>query len=81
MELLYNKQGSIGYLFNENMELLYQIPGFEKISQDGKKIYSSAGTTVFSFPAYDLKMLVDEAKKVLNGRELTQEEKEQYYVD
>lgn len=81
LELLYNKEGSVGYLFNENMELLYEIPGFKKISGDGKKIYSSSGAIVFSFPVYDLKMLVDEAKKVLNGREMTQEEKKQYYVD
>lgn len=81
MELLYDKKGSKGYLFNENMELLYEMPGFQKMSADGTKIYSTSLSTVLSFPVYNLQMLVDEAREMLDGRELTQEEKEQYYVD
>ncbi len=81
MELLYNKAGNIGYLFNENMELLYRIPGFKKMSEDGTKIYSSSISTVLSFPVYNLQMLVEEAREMLNGRELTEDEKRQYYVN
>lgn len=81
MELLYNKEGHMGYLFNDNMELLYKIPEFKKMSEDGTRIYSSSISTVLSFPVYNLQMLVEEARKMLNGRELTQEEKRQYYVN
>lgn len=81
MELLYDKEGHTGYLFNDNMELLYQMPGFKKMSGDGTTIYSSSTSIVFSFPVYNLQMLVEEAREMLNGRELTQEEKRQYYVN
>lgn len=71
----------MGYLFNDNMELLYKIPEFKKMSEDGTRIYSSSISTVLSFPVYNLQMLVEEAREMLNGRELTQEEKRQYYVN
>ncbi len=81
MELLYNKEGSIGYLLNDNMELLYKMPGFKMMAEDGSRIYSSSTSMVLSFPVYNLQMLVEEAKEMLNGREMTLEEKERYYVN
>lgn len=81
MELMYDGSGhSVGYLFNNDMELLYEIPSFKKITPDGMHIYSNSGTRILAFPVYDLQMLVDEAKELLDGRKLTEEEKERYYV-
>lgn len=81
MELLYDENGhSVGYLFDKDMDLLYEIPSFKKIASDGNHIYSSSRTFVLEFPVYDLQMLVEEAKQLLNGRKLTAEEKERYYV-
>lgn len=81
MELMYDESGHyVGYLFNKDMELLYEIPSFNNIAPDGMHIYSNSGTRILTFPVYDLQMLVDEAKELLDGRKLTEEEKERYYV-
>lgn len=82
MELLYDQDNiHTGYLLNNDMELLYEIPAFQEISPDGTTVYSSSRTKILSFPVYSLQMLVDEARELLDGRQLTKEEQERYYVN
>ena len=68
------------YVLNEDLEIVYTINGWIG-STSGGRIYAYNSKYVYSYPVYDLQMLVEEALAVLNGRQLTPEEMEKYRIE
>ncbi|MGN1159122.1 MAG: TIR domain-containing protein [Lachnospiraceae bacterium] len=68
------------YVLNEDLEIVYTINGLIGYTSGGR-IYAYNSKYVYSYPVYDLQMLVEEALAVLNGRQLTPEEMEKYRIE
>jgi hypothetical protein len=52
------------------------------VSVELNKVYSASGSTLYSYPLYDLERLVEEARDVLGDTAvLTPEERRLYYIE
>ena len=68
------------YVLNEDLEIVYTINGLIGYTSGGR-IYAYNSKYVYSYPVYNLQMLVEEALAVLDGRQLTPEEMEKYHIE
>lgn len=81
--LLCGEEGSSAdsYILDADNQVVYRIPRCRAVSAELGKVYTVSGTTVYAYPLYDLKQLVEEAREVLKGTELTPEERRIYYIE
>lgn len=69
------------YILDSDYNILYRIPYCRAVSAKLGKVYTVSGTTLYSYPLYDLKRLVEEAREVLGDTILTPEERRIYYIE
>ncbi len=70
------------YILDGDNNILYRIPGCMAVSVELNKVYSASGSTLYSYPLYDLERLVEEARDVLGDTAvLTPEERRLYYIE
>ena len=60
-------------------DMLYPIRSVE-FDPEGKRIVAASNKDIYIYPFKPLQQLIDEAQSLLKSRELTQEEKEKYYL-
>ena len=68
-------------MLNKEAEIVYEIPGYITMSPDETRIYSVSKNVLYSYPVYNLEMLISEALTVLGDRQLTQQERQLYHLD
>lgn len=81
---LLGSEGGSGesYILDADYNILYRIPRCMAVSVDLDKVYSASGSTLYSYPLYDLERLVEEARDVLgDAAVLTPEERRLYYIE
>lgn len=70
-----------GYLLNEDLDVIATVPALWNMSSDGTQLFTIQSNGICQFPVYNQEALMEEAKEQLQGRILTTEEKEQYFVE
>lgn len=70
-----------GYICTaDNFEIIARIPRFNDISSDGTTILISRNSELAKVPFYNVDALIKEADRQLDGRILSEEERERYHL-
>lgn len=70
-----------GYLLNEDMDIIATVPYLWEVNGEGNQMIAIVGQSIYEFPVYSMESLCEEAHSQLQGRCMTTEEKEQYFVE
>ena len=70
------------YILDADYNVVYRIPRCRAVCAELGKVYTISGTTLYTYPLYDLEQLVQEARDVLGDADaLTPEERRLYYIE
>lgn len=69
------------YFCNKKLEKVAKLPNMLTMTANAKTVIIGGYGTVYNIPVYQLDILLEKAKEHLNGRELTKEERELYFID